>query len=171
MAEREYNNIIVVDENNENPRAVTYPEAKANGWIRRASRVFVINASGKILIQQRSEHISRPLLLDCSAAGHVDEGESYAEAAIRELCEELGVRASEKDLLELPEIKESGFFSRNYLVKVTDDVQIIIDPFEVNEYFWLTVEEIDNLTQVEVEKCHVSLIQVWPQVRDKLFVI
>lgn len=168
MAENVYKKIIVVDENNDNPRAVSYPEAKQHGWIRRVSRVFLMDESRKILIQKRSKHISRPLLLDTSAAGHVDEGEEYEETAIRELFEELGVKAEQHDLIELPTTKEQGFFSKNFILQVESTISITIEPQEVDSYSWLTIEEIDTLVEQEFEKCMLSLVEVWPQVRDRI---
>lgn len=166
--EKQYNNIIVVDENNENPRAVTYPEAKANNWIRRASRVFVLNEDGKMLIQKRSQHISKPFLLDNSAAGHVDEGEEYIDAALRELEEEIGISAVEADLIELPLIRETGFFSKNYKLLVSNNQSIVIDPHEVETYYWMSPGEIDELAATAPEKCTDSLLAVWSELRDDI---
>ena len=45
--------------------------------------------NGEILLQQRShKKIIHPLLWDVSTAGHIDAGESFLEAALRETKEE-----------------------------------------------------------------------------------
>ncbi len=45
-----------------------------------------------MLLQKRSAHVrSGAGKWDDSVAGHVDEGETYLEAATRELAEEIGV--------------------------------------------------------------------------------
>lgn len=168
MTEREYKKIIVADENNENPRAVTYPEAVANGWIRRAARVFLVNEDGKVLIQKRSRHIAKPQLFDNSAAGHVDEGEEYIDAAVRELKEELGVVVSEEDLELMPVIRETNFFAANYRLRVSNDIEIKADEFEVEDLFWMTPQEIDDFVFNKKEMCTDSLVEVWNKLRDNI---
>lgn len=170
MFKGEYKKIIAVDNNNENPRAVTYEEANQKGLMKRAARIFVVNDSKAILIQKRSRHISKPLLLDNSAAGHVDEGEEYIDAAIRELYEELGIKALESDFTQLPMVEETTFFSQNYLLRVSDDVQITIDPHETEAFFWYTKEQVDDLVANNSNLCSPSLVEVWSQIRDSIFI-
>jgi len=166
MTERVYNKIQVVDENDNLVGVENYHDALDKGCIRRASRVFMFNESGQVLIQRRSEHISKPLLLDNSAAGHVDEGETYYEVAVRELEEELGVTG-----YLLTEVVASyrsiGFFSTIYKVVVPDSIEIIFDPHEVKEIMWMTVEEVDSLVATRLNEC-ASLGEVWADLRDKL---
>lgn len=170
MSKREHKKIIVVDSNNDNPRAVTYEEANEQGLMKRASRVFVVNETKKVLIQRRSKHISKPLLLDNSAAGHVDEGEVYIDAAIRELYEELGLSVAGSEFIHLPIVKETSFFSQNYLLRVSDDVQITIDPYETEAIFWYSKEQVDHLVKHASDLCSPSLVEVWPQIRDSIFI-
>lgn len=168
MSQETHKKIVVVDKNNENPWATTYEEANQRNLMKRAARVFVQNASGLILIQKRSQYISKPLLFDNSAAGHVDEGETYLDAAVRELHEELGIVADAKELQLLPMVKETNFFAQNYLLHVLDTVQVIIDPQEVDSYQWCTLQEIDKLVAKQPDQCSPSLIEVWPQIRDTI---
>lgn len=66
----------------------------------RAVHVFLFNREGELYLQCRSPlKDSHPLKWDSSASGHLDAGESYEDAAVRELGEELLVRL--KDPLEL----------------------------------------------------------------------
>ncbi len=63
-----------------------------NRLIHRSAYVFLINSSGELFIQQRS--LSKDLYpgyYTGSATGHVDYGETYRQAAQRELNEELGI--------------------------------------------------------------------------------
>jgi isopentenyldiphosphate isomerase len=70
----------------------TMPKAVAhqNGTPHRIVITYVENRIGEIVVQVRSDG-----LLDHSSAGHVLLGESYAQAAARELREELGISAVE----------------------------------------------------------------------------
>ena len=86
--------ITIVDESD----TVIRPGYKRDVWrtgaAHRIARVFLFNSNGELLIQKRSpEHISLPNKWDQSAAGHVQYGESYREAATRELLEEVGIVA------------------------------------------------------------------------------
>jgi 16S rRNA (adenine1518-N6/adenine1519-N6)-dimethyltransferase len=82
----------VVDESDRvlgaEPREVVH----VNNLLHRAVHMLIFNSQGEILLQRRSIWKDRnPGRWDSSAAGHVDSGENYLEAANRELREELGI--------------------------------------------------------------------------------
>jgi 16S rRNA (adenine1518-N6/adenine1519-N6)-dimethyltransferase len=83
----------VVNERNEVIGQRTRGEVHARKLLHRAVHIFIINRKGEIFLQKRS-HLKdiAPLKWDSSAAGHLDAGEDFATAAMRELHEELGVR-------------------------------------------------------------------------------
>lgn len=62
--------------------------------------VFIIlrNDAGEILLQQRANTGYHDGYYDFACSGHVDEGESIHEAAVRELKEELNIVADPADL-------------------------------------------------------------------------
>jgi isopentenyldiphosphate isomerase len=58
----------------------------------RAVHIFVRDGAGRVLLQLRSRQKKvQPGKWDTAVGGHVDPGESYEQAALRELAEELGV--------------------------------------------------------------------------------
>ena len=86
--------IILVDENN---RALGYGEKHAvhrSGLLHRAFSVFLCDADGRVLLQQRhaSKYHSGGLWAN-SCCGHPRIGERTKAAAVRRVGEELGVRA------------------------------------------------------------------------------
>jgi len=84
--------IVIVDENDEVIGSEDKEIAFQKGLIRRIVRTFVFNSMGELFLQRRSSNKDTyPNTWDQSAGGHVDEGETYEEAARRELKEELGV--------------------------------------------------------------------------------
>jgi 16S rRNA (adenine1518-N6/adenine1519-N6)-dimethyltransferase len=94
----------VVDEQDQVIEQRTRGEVHQLGLRHRAVHVFVFNKKGEVFLQQRS-HLKdvSPLAWDSSAAGHLDTGESYAAAAVRELREELGLEApSTERALKVP---------------------------------------------------------------------
>jgi isopentenyl-diphosphate Delta-isomerase len=90
----------VVDSEDKVIRTAARAEIHRLGLLHRAVHVFVFNSSGEVYVQRRSAAKDRhPLKLDSSAAGHVDPGETYEQTAVRELEEELGIRAPLKRVL------------------------------------------------------------------------
>jgi 16S rRNA (adenine1518-N6/adenine1519-N6)-dimethyltransferase len=62
--------------------------------------VFVVNPAGELLLQRRAEAKDYyPGYWDASVGGQVIAGESYEEAAVRELEEELGCRGGKVRLV------------------------------------------------------------------------
>jgi isopentenyl-diphosphate delta-isomerase type 1 len=60
--------------------------------VHRVAHVLVFNSRGELLLQKRSRHKDiQPGRWDTSVGGHLDPGESYLQAAVRETAEELGV--------------------------------------------------------------------------------
>jgi len=89
----------VVNERNEVVGQLTRGEVHQRKLLHRAVHIFVINKRGQIYLQQRS-HLKdvSPLKWDSSAAGHLDAGEDYATAAVRELGEEIGIHVDATEL-------------------------------------------------------------------------
>lgn len=86
----------VVDANDQVVSQATRGEVHAKKWMHRAVHVFVLNKHGDLLLQQRSQFKdSQPGVWDSSVSGHLDAGEDYAAAALRELNEEMGIRTDE----------------------------------------------------------------------------
>lgn len=68
--------------------------------IHRGVHVFVINSSGKVLLQKRSEKKDYyPGYFDASVGAQVFSGESYGEAATRETKEELGFKPDKLEFI------------------------------------------------------------------------
>ncbi len=84
--------VDVVDENNrvigEAPRKGIHKTDK----LHRAVHIFLIDSQGRLWIEKRGPNTDTLQgHYDCSAAGHVEKGESYEHAAQREAMEELGI--------------------------------------------------------------------------------
>ncbi len=98
----------IVDSHDKVIGTATRSEIHRRGLLHRAVHLFVFNPEGQIYIQRRSDSKDRhPGKLDSSAAGHVDPGETYEQTAIRELEEELGIKAEVKEVLRVPASEET----------------------------------------------------------------
>lgn len=82
----------VVDGNDCVIAQATRAEVHARNLFHRAVHILVRDGNGNIILQRRSlAKDTCPGLFSTSCAGHVDAGETYGTAAIRELGEELGI--------------------------------------------------------------------------------
>lgn len=141
--------IVYVDADDNVIGAGSRRDAAQKGIIHRISRVFIFNSDGEMLIQKRSPHVSAfPNRWDDSAAGHVDEGEEYLEAALRELREEVGIAGI--PLVEIgkhySEITEEMPLRKrfNMLYEGRYDGPIQFDPQEVSEVRWISMRELQE---------------------------
>jgi len=72
------------------------------GHYHHTAHIWFYTADGSILLSQRAaKKTICPLLWDVSVAGHIDAGETIAQAAIRETKEEVGLSIQEKELLKI----------------------------------------------------------------------
>ena len=96
--------------------------AHSKGLRHRAVHIFIRSENNRWLIQKRSaiKDID-PLLWTTSCSGHVDAGEEYVDAAVRECKEELGINISATQLVEIlrcSPCKETGMeFVRIYFLE------------------------------------------------------
>jgi 16S rRNA (adenine1518-N6/adenine1519-N6)-dimethyltransferase len=81
-----------------------------NNLRHRAVHILITNALGELFLQKRSLWKDRnPSLWDSSTAGHVDAGESYSQAARRELREEIGIECVLEGIGRLPCSENTGW--------------------------------------------------------------
>ncbi len=96
------------------PTGMTVDRAAAHrdGVLHRTAHVWIVRERGgktQILLQKRSmDKESFPGLYDTSSAGHIPAGVDFLPSALRELEEELGIRA------EPGHLHEAGFFRIRY---------------------------------------------------------
>jgi len=118
------------------------------GLQHRGVHVFLFTPDGKMLIQKRSaDRAASPSLLDCSVSEHVKAGESYLEAAMRGMKEEMGVDGIE--------IKSLVRFRMNYGVNdneistlykgVVSPNKVKFDPIEIEEVNYYSVDELQKM--------------------------
>ena len=111
-----------VDQNDQILKQISRTEAHKHNIMHRAVHIFIQNENDLLLLQRRSSNKDLdPLKWTTSCSGHVDAGESYIEAAVRECREELGIKITESDLKEIfrcnPCIQTGMEFVRVYISK------------------------------------------------------
>jgi len=138
--------IIYVDKDDNEIGTGSIENAHSTGIIHRVVRIFLFNSKGELLLQKRASHVkSNPDKWQESAAGHVDEGETYMQAAERETQEEIGViglslKEIKKTYTEEVEGKKRRRF--NMLYTATYDGEVIPNPEEVSTVRWISLGEL-----------------------------
>lgn len=84
--------VVVVDDHNFVLGSVPRGQMREEALCHRATYIFVFNSKGQLYVQERTLNKDiYPGYFDPATGGVVTEGESYDQAAERELAEELGV--------------------------------------------------------------------------------
>jgi isopentenyldiphosphate isomerase len=134
----------VVNESDEVIGTALRSEVHGNpSLIHRVAHVLVFSSSGAIYLQLRAESKDiQPGKWDTSVGGHVDAGESYEDAAKREMSEELNMHDARMEFLyrylhsnEIESEMVSTF-------RTVSDNAITPDPVEIAEGRFWTREEI-----------------------------
>jgi isopentenyl-diphosphate delta-isomerase type 1 len=120
--------------------------------IHRSVYVFVVNGRGEIFIQRRSAKKDLyPSFYTASATGHVDYGETYDDAARRELREELGIHAPLHRLGKVKSFSETEReISMIYVCRY--DGPIRPDMKEISEGLFMTIDEIKRSLETGEKK-------------------
>ncbi|MEU6541417.1 NUDIX domain-containing protein [Streptomyces sp. NPDC047000] len=123
---------------------VSRREAVREGWLHRVAVTLCRDDRGRILVHRRSEQVSRfPGFYEVVVGGAAHVGESYEQAAARELAEELGIRALPRLLFTF--VNRSGL-SPHWLgvhEAVVPDA-VVPDPDEVAWHGRLTEPELGS---------------------------
>ncbi len=162
----------VVDASDRVVGAASRAEVHARGLLHRAVHILVINPAGAVYVQQRSlQKDCFPGLWDTSAAGHVDRGEDYLQAAHRELEEELGlVRQTLCSLARLPARSATGNeFARLYLCRTS--AEPVPDPAEIMAAGWWTGSALADWINQTPEAFTTVFRQIFAFYRSKSWVL
>lgn len=89
MAEPHHERVAVFDGAGSAAGALPREEAKRSGLALGAVNLLLVNARGELLLQRRPADKENGGRWDKSVGGHVDEGESFDRAVVREAGEEL----------------------------------------------------------------------------------
>ena len=162
----------VVNERDEPIRRATRWEVHATGLWHRAVHILVSDAGGRIFLQKRSmlKDLS-PGLWDSSCSGHVDAGEDYDTAAVRELGEEIGVQLSAGVVptrwFRIDACEETGW-EFVWIYRLRHDGPLTLEPREIQYGEWVAPTEITARVAQRSEDFCPSFKLLWPMAAVRL---
>lgn len=159
--------VVIVDEHD----TVIGSDNLANVWKKglyhRIVHIMVEDKQGRILLQKRASAMELyPDCWDHSASGHVDEGETYDQAAARELNEEVGLEGLPLKAIASYQTEDTyqgrilNRFNRVYRVRLPKDILIHLELKEVSETRWFTLDDARRLIKDHPEQVTDGLLRV-----------
>ncbi|MBU61912.1 MAG: NUDIX hydrolase [Opitutae bacterium] len=134
----------------------------------RAVHVLILDATDRILVQKRSlAKDSAPGLWCSSCSGHLDAGEGYLPAALRELDEEVGLKISPENLAQILSVSpcmETGWeFCRVFFLR--NDGPYAFEPSEITELRSLALHELDDWVSSAPDEFSASFLHLFRMAR------
>lgn len=142
----------------------------ARGLWHRAVHVLVFNRAGDVFLQKRSmlKDLS-PGLWDSSCSGHLDSGEDYDAAAVRELAEEIGVTvsAAPQRWFRIEACVETGW-EFVWIYRLNHEGPFVLHPEEIETGEWAAPREVTRKMAVQPEIYCPSFKLLWPMAAQRL---
>jgi len=160
----------VVNERDEPIGRARRSEVHARGLWHRAVHVLVFDGSGRLFLQKRSmKKDLSPGLWDSSCSGHLDAGEDYDAAAMRELGEELGLAVTEppKRWFRVEACAETGW-EFCWIYRLRSEGPFVLHPDEIDGGEWLAPEEITRRISARPEDYSPAFRLIWAMADRKL---
>ena len=142
----------------------------ARGLWHRSVHVLVFDGAGRVFLQKRSMTKDLcPGLWDSSCSGHLDAGEGYNAAAVRELAEEIGVQVREAPArwFRLTACEETGW-EFVWVYQLRHDGPFVLQPGEIDGGGWFAPGEVTEKITAQPEDFCPSFKLLWPIARSKL---
>jgi isopentenyl-diphosphate delta-isomerase type 1 len=157
----------VVDEHDVPVARATRAEVHALRLRHRAVHVLVFGTDGRVFLQQRSRlKDTSPGLWNSSCSGHLDAGEEYDAAAVRELAEEIGLVVTPATrlvrLVKLTPSRDSGW-EFAWVYEARGDGPFTLHPAEVERGEWFTVAEVRRALAERPKDFSRAFAYLWPK--------
>jgi isopentenyldiphosphate isomerase len=159
----------VVNERDEVIGQNTRSEVHRLGLKHRAVHILLSNGRREVFLQKRSlTKDTWPGAWDSSASGHLDAGEGYHSAAVRELREELGWELAEP-LTPILKIEACEATGQEFVWVYRGDAEgpFILHPEEIELGRWFSIREIEGLIKDPAETDAASFRHIWLILKER----
>jgi len=141
--------VYLVDKEDKILGKIERRESHAKGLLHRAGVVLVFNSKGELFLAERSPEKSIfPNCVDSASSFHVTYGESYDEAAKRELFEETKLKEKLHYLGKVL-VDEDPDHMMVAVYKIRSDEKIVLDPSEAISGKFYPLKEADKIIKNE----------------------
>ncbi len=158
----------VVDPHDQVIGQASRADVHRDNLLHRSVHAIMINDEGEIFLQHRAPHRdNNPNLWDSSVAGHLQTGENYDEAMIRETMEEISVR------LEMPPQK---LFKLNaskitdyefcWIYRIVHNGPFEIDTHEAVEGRWFNRQDLDQWIKESPHQLTSAFQLIWKKYKE-----
>lgn len=141
-------------------------EVHARRLRHRAVHVLLFNSSYQLLLQTRSKTKDTfPGCYDSSASGHLNQGEDYLPAALRELHEELGITVVANSLtrhFKLTADLDTGW-EFVWVYSLVGDFHVHPNPNEISAVTWMSAAEVSALIAEHPNQCARSFCRIFQE--------
>lgn len=157
----------VVDSEDRLKGAAPRSQVHANNLLHRAVHILIFNPAGEVFLQMRSRSKDRhPLAWDSSAAGHVNAGEEYDQAAAREVREELGIEIRLESIAKLPASERTGY-EFICLYRGSHDGELRLNPSEIEAGQFFPPTIVDGWIRARRRDFAPGFVECWKIWREK----
>lgn len=134
--------IDIVDDNDAVIRQATWQEMHSKGLLHRSANVFVFNSKGELYVHKRATGLSLyPGMYDVKLGGIVRAGESYEDAALREIKEEAGMENVQLKYLFSVKFRSEHNNNNRKVYRCVYDGKITLQKEEVESGRFMTIDE------------------------------
>ncbi|MDF3059496.1 MAG: hydrolase [Rariglobus sp.] len=134
----------------------------------RAVHALAFGGDGRVFLQKRSMlKDTAPGRWDSSCSGHLDTGEGYDAAVVRELAEEIGLAVTAGHglvpLFKLAACVETGW-EFVWVYRLKSDGPFVLHPAEIERGEWFSVEEVTKGLTERPREFTRAFSYIWPRV-------
>ncbi|MCL1674948.1 isopentenyl-diphosphate Delta-isomerase [Elizabethkingia meningoseptica] len=165
--------VVLVTPNDEVLGLMEKIQAHKNGLLHRAFSVFLFNNEGKMLLQQRSSNkYHSPDQWTNACCSHPRENETYLDAAIRRVNEELGINCQLEEKFHFIYKADVGQglweheLDRVFIGEYNGEYRL--NPDEVSAIRFVTLEELDHEVAQQPEMFTEWFKIILKEYRDRL---
>jgi len=158
----------VVNERDEVIGQAPRREVHARGLRHRAVHVLVFNARGEVFLQKRSQlKDTAKGKWDSSSSGHLDTGEDYDAAAVRELREELGLVVVEppRRVFKLDACPETGQ-EFCWIYQCASEGPFTLHPEEIETGGWFAPAAVTQWVAGKPHEFARAFVMIWKKFRS-----
>lgn len=167
-AQRDDEIFDVVNDRDEVTGQSTRKEVHKQKLRHRSVHALAFGRDGRVFLQKRSMlKDSSPGKWDASCSGHLNSGEDYEAAVVRELDEEIGVKVGPdsglKALFKIEACADTGW-EFVWVYSLRSDGPFVLHPAEIERGEWFSVEEVTRGMAERPREFTRPFKFLWPQV-------